>query len=82
MTDDGKPFLEITPRIMDELAEMASEMGRDRAAFLEDALAGLLAAGVKKDEIELQEWPGVRTVIVVRGTPRYLWTMGNGGVVL
>lgn len=43
---------------------------RKRANEIEDILAGLMINGVTKDEIEIQEHPD-RTLIVVRGVPRY-----------
>lgn len=48
---------------------------RARMDWLEDVLAGLLSNGVRIDEIDVQEHPGNRTVVVVRGTPRYEWSV-------
>ena len=48
---------------------------RARMDWLEDVLAGLLANGVRIDDVEVQEHPGNRTVVVVRGTPRYEWSV-------
>lgn len=48
---------------------------RARMDWLEDVLAGLLANGVRIDEVEVQEHPGNRTVVAVRGTPRYEWSV-------
>lgn len=50
-----------------------------RASWLEDVLAGLLINGVKKDEIEVQEHRGNRTVVLVRGEPKYEWTLRIDG---
>lgn len=44
-----------------------------RAEWLEDVLAGLLAAGCTKDQIEVQEHPVSRTVVCVNGEPKYEW---------
>lgn len=48
---------------------------RARMDWLEDVVAGLLANGVRIDEIDVQEHPGNRTVVIVRGTPRYEWSV-------
>jgi hypothetical protein len=43
---------------------------RKEANEIEDILAGLMINGVRQDEIEIQRHPD-KTVIVVRGVPRY-----------
>ena len=48
---------------------------RSRADWLEDVLAGLLSNGVMRDEIEVQEYPDHRTVVVVRGVAKYEWQL-------
>ena len=48
---------------------------RSRADWLEDVLAGLLSSGVAREEIEVQEHPDHRTVIVVRGVAKYEWQL-------
>lgn len=53
--------------------EIAGEVVAARAAWLEDVLAGLLANGVRKDEIEIQERAGNHTVVCVRGEAKYEW---------
>jgi hypothetical protein len=59
----------------DMMREKAAEMLNARADWLEDVLAGLLAAGVSIGEIEVQEFQSepLRTVVAVRGVPKYEW---------
>lgn len=49
----------------------ATALARKRANALDDILAGLLINGVSRDDIEVQEYPGSRIVVAVRGVPRY-----------
>lgn len=49
----------------------ARQVIEKKAEWLEDVLAGLLTAGVRMNEIEVQEHPGLRTVVLVRGEPKY-----------
>lgn len=53
----------------------AAEMQTARSEWLEDVIAGLLAAGCTKDEIQVQEFQSdpLRTVVAVRGVPKYEW---------
>jgi hypothetical protein len=46
---------------------------REQNAWLEDVLAGLLAAGCSKDEIEVRRFQDdpLRVVVAVRGVPKY-----------
>ena len=52
-----------------------NEMTRDAPAWnnwLEDVLAGLLTNGVRLGEFKIKHYPD-RTVVTVRGVPRYEW---------
>ena len=53
----------------------AAEMQQARADWLEDVLAGLLAAGCTRDDIDVREFQSepLRTVVAVRGEPKYEW---------
>lgn len=42
-----------------------------RAEWLEDVLAGLLAAGVSAEEIEIQHHPNLILAVTVRGEEKY-----------
>lgn len=56
----------------------------DKLNWTEDVIAGLLSNGIGRDEIVIDEHPGPRTVINVRGVPRYEWKLvltANGEVV-
>ena len=48
---------------------------RSRADWLDAILAGLLSNGVTRGEIEVQEHPDNRTVVVVRGVAKYEWQL-------
>lgn len=48
---------------------------RNRADWLEDVIAGLMAAGVKQNEIEINDYPNGRTIVTVRGEPKYQWKL-------
>lgn len=50
--------------------EIAREVTKRRAEWLEDVLAGLLSNGVAKDEIAVEEHPD-KCVVRVRGEARY-----------
>lgn len=57
------------------VADYVRRIEVDRANWLEDVLAGLLVAGVRQDEIEIQVHPAdCKTVVAVRGVPKYEWT--------
>jgi hypothetical protein len=61
---------------MDEISRRISAKRRqvleEHKEAIEDALAGLLAAGVPATDIVLQEFIGLcKTQILVRGVPRY-----------
>lgn len=59
----------------DKHAAYVKRMQIARADWLEDVLAGLLSNGVDVNEIHVGVHPFSRTVISVRGTPRYEWTI-------
>lgn len=44
---------------------------KERAGWLEDIAAGLIINGLRPDEVEIQEHPDGRTVVAVRGVPKY-----------
>lgn len=52
---------------------------RARDEWLEDVIAGLLATGITRDRIAIQAHPGNRTVVAVRGEPRYEYTIAVAG---
>jgi hypothetical protein len=57
--------------VSDELNRRCREAIDLRNEWLEDVIAGLLAAGCTKDELCLQEYPNMRTVVCVNGVPKY-----------
>lgn len=59
------------------MKEVIENAIRDRAEWLEDVLAGMLAAGCDQSEIEVQEHPGSRTIVCVRGEPKYEWKLST-----
>lgn len=58
--------------------ETVREAIKSRADWLEDVLAGLLINGVRREDIEIQEHPDCRTVVAVRGEPKYEWRIAAG----
>lgn len=56
---------------MSSIEELTSAADRARAEWLEDVLAGLVMAGVSKNDIEVQEHPGGVTRVAVRGLVKY-----------
>lgn len=59
----------------DVMRQKATEMQFARAEWLDDVIAGLLAAGCLKSEIEVRSFRDdpLRTVVAVRGVPKYEW---------
>lgn len=53
--------------------DVAKALTKDRGEWLEDVLAGLLAAGVPQVDIEVQEHPSNVTRVAVRGEVKYEW---------
>jgi len=60
---------------MKDTTTLAREIGDARAEWLEDALAGLMAAGCAYEDIQVQHHPGARIVVCVKGAPKYEWTL-------
>lgn len=56
--------------VSDMINEIAHLAARKLNRAVDDALAGLLAAGVPRDEIEIKSFPD-KTRIAVRGVDRY-----------
>ena len=54
-----------------DFAEAIQRTAEEKLEWLEDIIAGLMAAGVREDEIQIQEHPDLRTVVCVRGEPKY-----------
>lgn len=65
---------EISNVVAEVHARMRAAM-RSRSEWLEDVLAGLLAAGCSREEIEVQYHPDCRVVVCVQGVPKYEWTL-------
>ncbi len=58
---------------------VVSQVDEKKMDWLEDILAGLQAAGVRMDEIEVQEHSGLRTAVLVRGELKYQFTINTAG---
>jgi len=54
---------------------IARSISDAKANWLEDVLAGLLSAGVAENEIAIQHHPDNRTIVLVRGEPKYEWAV-------
>lgn len=63
--------------INDEIAALCKAAMDSKLEWLEDIVAGLMAAGCTKEEIQIQEHPNCRTVVCVRGVPKYEWKIEN-----
>lgn len=61
---------------MNDPMSLASRAFKARAEWLEDVLAGLMACGVRQDEIDVQEFPDeLKTRVAVRGVVKYEWAV-------
>lgn len=57
--------------VTEMIQRAANALYRKRANEIEDIVAGLMASGVSKDEIEIREYPAAVTRVAVRGVERY-----------
>ena len=53
------------------LEQTTCAAAKERSEWLESHLSGLIAAGLRFDEIEVQEHPGMVTRIAVRGVTKF-----------
>jgi hypothetical protein len=51
--------------------EVASHLHKEQMDYIEDCLSGLLAAGVPKEDIEVQNHPDLVMKIAVKGVVKY-----------
>ncbi|AVT76662.1 hypothetical protein RPPS3_25990 [Rhodopseudomonas palustris] len=51
--------------------ELVAAARKSRGEWLEDVLAGLLAAGCLRSEISVEDHPGGRTIVLVSGILKY-----------
>lgn len=63
---------------MDWMSRVMQTAAIERSEWLEDVIAGLMCAGVKKDEIEIDvtDAPEFRTTVRVRGEVKYEYPLG------
>lgn len=57
------------------MADLGQAATEERADWLADILASLVANGVRLDEIDVVEEIENRTVVLVRGVPSYVWAV-------
>ncbi|MFL9499245.1 hypothetical protein ACJMQP_04225 [Rhodopseudomonas palustris] len=54
-------------------ADVAAQISASRSEWLEDVLAGLLAAGTPRDAIVVWDHGDGRTTVAVHGVQKYEW---------
>lgn len=58
---------------MDVIDDWVRRAAMSRAIWLEGILKNLLSTDMPTEDIEIQEHPDHRTVVAIRGVPRYEW---------
>ncbi len=56
---------------MKDPKEIVSHLYKEQMDYIEDCLAGLMAAGVSKEDIEVQNHPDLIVKIAVKGVVKY-----------